>query len=314
MRLVEQSSPAATAAEVQVLDRMAEQHGLVSRDQALAAGMTTSQVDKRLSAGRWVRAARGVYRHAAVAPTPQSALLAVCMAHDALASHRSAAALHGIDGYKLDRVEVVVPKGRVFRMPGARLHHSTQMDLASPIPRDGIPCTGLRRTVLDLAAVVSRRRLDRTIDAVLRDRLLRRSDLYSVLAIHSRRGRTGCGRLRAALEALGEDPVPLSEWSRMVAELLVSSGLGSPALEYRVVGRDGSLIAQVDLAYPSVRLAIELDSVRWHFNRASFAADPRRRNAMFLAGWNVLTFTWDDYANRPAALCATVARAYSRVA
>ena len=95
----------------------------------------------------------------------------------------------------------------------------------------------------------------------------------------------------------------------MVAELLMSSGLDSPALEYRVLGRDGSLVAQVDLAYPSVRLAIELDSVRWHFNRVSFAEDPRRRNAMFLAGWNVLTFTWDDYVNHPAALCATVAKA-----
>ncbi len=293
---------------------MVEQHGLVTRAQALSSGMTENQVDKRLRSGQWVRAARGVYRHAAVALTRRSDLLAVCLAHDAMASHRSAAALHGIDGYDLDRVEVVVAKGRVRRIPGARLHHSTQMDLARRKYRDEIPCTGLRRTVLDLASVVDRTRLDRTIDAVLRDRLLRRSDLYSVLAIHSCRGRTGCGPFRAALEALGADPVPLSEWSRMVAELLLSFGLDYPALEYRVLGQDGALVAQVDLAYPSVRLAIELDSVRWHFNRVSFAEDPRRRNAMFLAGWNVLTFTWDDYAKHPAALCATVAGACAKAA
>lgn len=312
MQILPDVNPA--SAEVRVLDRMAEQHGLVSRAQALEAGMTKNQVDKRVRTGQWVHAARGVYRHAAVAPTTQSALLAACMAHDALASHRSAAALHGINGYELDRVEVVVAKGRVRRIPGARLHHSTQMELVRPIFRDNIPCTGLRRTVLDLAAVVSRRQLDRAVDAVLRDRLLRRSDLYSVLAIHSCRGRTGCGALRAALEALGDDPVPLSEWSRMVAELLASYGLERPAFEYRVLSRDGSLVAQVDLAYPSMRLAIELDSVQWHFNRVSFAEDPRRRNALFLAGWNVLTFTWDDYVNHPATLCATVARACSRAA
>lgn len=306
--------PAPASADARVIEWMAGQHGLVSRAQALAAGLTEKQVAGRVRAGRWVRAARGVYRHAAVTLTPQSALLAACMAHDALASHRSAAALHGIDDYGLDRLEVVVAKGRVGRIPGVRLHRSTQMALARPVVRDGIPCTGLRRTVLDLAAVVTRKQLDRTIDAVLRDRLLRRSDLYSVLAIHSCRGRTGCGLLRAALDALGEDPVPLSEWSRMVAELLVSYGLDRPDFEYRVLGRDGSLVAQVDLAYPSTRLAIELDSVRWHFNRASFKKDPRRRNAMFLSGWNVLTFTWDDYANHPAALCATVAEACSRAA
>ena len=103
--------------------------------------------------------------------------------------------------------------------------------------------------------------------------------------------------------------MPLSDWSRMVAELLEGARLPRPTFEYRVKARDGSLVAQVDLACPAERLAIELDSVRWHFNPESFVDDPRRRNETSLAGWTVLTFTWDDYAKRPEALCATVARA-----
>ena len=289
---------------------MASQHGLATREQALAAGMTEHQIEERLRSARWVRAARGVYRHAAVPSTRESRLLAVCMAYGALASHHSAAALQGIDGYELDRVEVVVAKGRVRRIPGARLHHSTQMHLARPVERNGIPCTRLNRTVLDLAGSVSRAVLDRTIDAVLRDGLLRLGDLWRVLASHAKPGRNGCVALREALLARSDEgAVPLSEWSRMVADLLEVSGLPRPAFEHRVEGRDGEFVAQVDLAYPSVRLAIELDSVRWHFNRVSFAEDPRRRNALFMAGWRVLTFTWDDYANHASTLCATVARA-----
>ena len=95
----------------------------------------------------------------------------------------------------------------------------------------------------------------------------------------------------------------------MVADLLVDARLPRPVFEHRIVGEDGSLIAQVDLAYPAERLAIELDSVRWHLNVKSFVEDPRRRNATQLAGWTVLSFTWDDYAKRPNALCAAVARA-----
>ena len=95
----------------------------------------------------------------------------------------------------------------------------------------------------------------------------------------------------------------------MVADLLEGARLPRPVFEHRVKAPDGSLVAQVDLAYPVERLAIELDSVRWHFNLESFVADPRRRNRTSLAGWTVLTFTWDDYANRPEALCATVADA-----
>ncbi len=293
---------------------MEQQYGLVKRQQALDDGMSRHQIEERLRSGRWVRAARMVYRHAAVRSTPESRLLATCMAHGALASHRSAAALHGIDGYKLDRVEVVVAKGRVRRIPGARLHHSTQMHLAGPAERHSIPCTRLDRTVLDLAGTVSRPALDRAIDAVLRNGQLRLSDLWQVLVAHSKPGRNGCVALRNALAARsGEGGVPLSAWSRMVADLLESSGLPRPVFEHRVEGCDGEFVAQVDLAYPSERLAIELDSVGWHFNLESFVNDPRRRNALFVVGWNVLTFTWDDYVNRPGHLCSTVSEARKQI-
>ena len=136
-----------------------------------------------------------------------------------------------------------------------------------------------------------------------------------VLLSHARRGRNGTAALRAALEArFGEGGVPLSDWSRMVAKLLEDARLPRPAFEYRITDGVGLLVAQVDLAYPALRLAIELDSVRWHFNLDSFVADPRRRNETSLAGWTVLTFTWDDYARRPEALCATVARALRHAA
>ena len=270
--------------------------------------MTDMQIKRRLRTGRWVSAGRGVYRHAASPATPLSRLLAGCIACDALASHRSAAALQSIDGYELDRVELLVPWGRKPVIKGARVHRTTQMALAKPVVRNGIPCTGLDRTVLDLATVVSRERLVHTIDAVLRRGLLRPSDCYAVLVSHSRQGRTGCCAFREALdERCGDDPVPLSAWSRMVSDLLVDAGLDRPAMEYRIHDR-GILVAQVDLAYPSHRLAIELDSKRWHLNSESFVRDPRRRNALTVAGWTVLSFTWSDYTQRPGQLCATVAK------
>ena len=296
--------------EMFVARLMRRQHGLVTRRQVRAAGMTAGQIRHRLRTGRWLRVARGVYRNAAVVPTAHFRLLAVCLAHAAVASHRSAAALHSIDGYRLDRVEVSVPAGRGLVRTGVLVHESTQMNLARLVTRQGVRCTGLARTVLDLAAVVSRKRLDRTIDAVLRDRLLRPADLHQVLALHARRGRRGCRAMRSALaDRLGDDPVPLSDWSRMVEELLVEHGLPRPRLEYRVTSAEGALIAQVDLAYPDCRVAIELDSVRFHLNRDAFVRDARRRNRLMLAGWNVLSFTWADYRHEPTVLCAQVASA-----
>ena len=189
------------------------------------------------------------------------------------------------------------------------------MHLARPVVRDGIPCTSVARTVIDLAAVVDREHLERVVDAVVRDKKLRYRDLYRVLDAHARPGRDGAGRLRVVLDArCVDDRVPLSEWSRWVRDLLIEAGLGRAALEYRVRDGAGHLLAQVDLAFPDRRLAIELDSVRWHHNRESFVKDRRRRNQLLAAGWDVLNFTWEDYATRPAELCAVVAKAASAVA
>ncbi len=293
-----------------VLGRMRQQHGLILRSQALDNGMTSAQIERRLRTGRWERVARGVYRHAATEQTRLSRLLTACLAHDALASHTSAAAVHSIDGYSLDRIEVVVAAGRSPSVKGARLHKSAQMDLARPTVRKAIPVTGVGRTVLDVAGVVSRGQLDDTIDAVLRDGRLRLWDLYDVLVSHARRGRNGCAALRAALDArLGDDRVPLSSWSRMVSDLLVADGLDRPCFEYPIHAANGEFIAQVDLAYPDRSLAIELDSVRWHHNLHNFSHDRQRRNRLLLAGWDVLNFTWDDYSRRPDQLCAAVSAA-----
>ena len=286
------------------------QYGLISRTQAFDAGMTRHQIQRQLDTKRWRAPAPGVYHDSAVPVTPHSRLLAACIAHGGLASHRAAAALHGIDGFRLVRPEIVVARGRGRSASGVRLHRSTQMDLAKPVPRERIPCTGLARTLLDLASVVSRQQLESALDCVLRDRRLTYEDLYEVVVSHSRQGRDGLTLLRAVLDdQCGDGPVPLSDWSRWVSNLLVRSGLDRPALEYRVHDAAGRFLAQVDLAYPRRRLAIELDSVRWHHNRESFVGDRRRRNQLQAAGWDVLNFTWEDYADRSGELCAVVAKA-----
>lgn len=292
--------------ESKVLRLMRQQHGLISRRQALTAGMTDTQIKWRINADQWVRVTRGVYRHRSAPDTRIARLLAECLARDALASHRSAAALHGIDGFRLDCIELVVPRGAARSLKGAILHQSTQFDLTAPIDCRGVPCTGLGRTLLDVSAVVSRERLDRAIDSVLRDGRLRVTDLYEVLVSHARRGRDGCAAFRASLEDRGGEAIPLSAWSRMVADLLVESGLRRPVMEYRVHNPGGGFVAQVDLAYPDCRVAIELDSRRWHLNRVSFDKDPERRNRLTILGWTVLNFTWTHYVQDPRTLCATV--------
>jgi very-short-patch-repair endonuclease len=301
----------------EVIEVMRRQHGVLTRAQALARGMTSRQVEQRVRSGQWVLVARGVYRHAAVPMGWKGSMMASSLALGAVVSHRSAAALHRISGYGPGPRELVVVRGRgrmATRLQyGITVHETTQVDRIDLVELDGIPCTGLARTVLDLAAVVRPKRLGFTVDSVIRDRMLDWPDLYSVLVRHSRRGRDGCGRLRALLDLRYGDQVPMSDWSRMVADLLRRTGLPEPALEFTVVDEAGRFVARVDLAFPSIRLAIELDSIRHHMNHESFRKDPRRRNRLTVLGWTVLNFTWDDYVDDPDGLCDTVVAAHRKL-
>jgi very-short-patch-repair endonuclease len=48
---------------------------------------------------------------------------------------------------------------------------------------------------------------------------------------------------------------------------------------------------RIDLAYPDVKLAIELDGWEFHGGRTAFDADRARANDLVLAGWTVVRFT-----------------------
>lgn len=136
------------------------QHGLLTRADALGAGLSPRQVQVRLARGSWELVTRGVYR---IAGTPrgwrQDAMVACLAAGSAaVASHLTAAALHGWERAPI-LPHVSVGPGSSARTPLGRVHRSP----IPPIDRsrvDGIPCTSASRTLADCAAVIERARLE----------------------------------------------------------------------------------------------------------------------------------------------------------
>ena len=223
-----------------------------------------------------------------------------------MASHRTAARLHGLQGFDRTKLEITVVHGRLVTLDGIVVHQSKQMHLDRRVLRDGISTTSLARTVLDVAAVSSSPVLNDVVDQVIRARRLRWYDLYRVLAIHSQRGRNGCGPPRELLAYRFGETVPLSAWSRMVADLLVAHGLPEPLLEHRICDESGALIAQVDLAYPAHRVVIELASVAYHHSLDGFERDRARYRGLAAIGWVVLPLTWKQFTEDASTFVAEV--------
>jgi hypothetical protein len=292
---------------------MTTRHGTITRAEALARGLTPRQIDRRVASGRWHRLHPGVYRHAVAAATWESDLLAACLSTGGIASHQSAAVLWDL-GIVVPGRPVVSTARRRRRTPkGVIVHQTTQWAKRAETERRGIPVTGLERTLLDCAAVVPLRRLERLCESAIRQRLTSWADLATTLARHSRRGRDGCGRLRTLLELrLGAPDVPLSDFSRLVANLLVDAGIEEPEVEYPVVDRDGGFILQADLAWPRRRKIVELDGLEYHFGRAERERDNRKRNRAKAEGWSVLEVLWSMLVDEPEQLVDVCRRFLAR--
>ncbi|MCH7788365.1 MAG: type IV toxin-antitoxin system AbiEi family antitoxin domain-containing protein [Acidobacteria bacterium] len=272
-----------------------QQHGLVTRRQALDVGLTERQIDRRLQCNDWVCERRGVYRLAGVAPSWECGLLAAVFSAGGVASHRCAAALWGLERFSHPAVELSVPYERRVRIEGIALHRSRQWDRRDETSRRGIPCTGINRTIIDCGAVTSVRTLEIVAESAIRKGHTSWNDLVRTLSQHSRQGRDGCGRLRALLELrLGNRTVPLSMFSRLVAEVLVASGIPRPELEYRIEA-DGAFILQADLAWPELKKAWELDGLQFHSGRTEIERDRRKRNRAKAEGWNIQEILWSMY-------------------
>jgi very-short-patch-repair endonuclease len=254
-----------------------------------------------------------------MAGTPASwrqALLAACLSagEGAVASHRGAAGLLQLAGVKQGAVELTVPRGRRVRRPGVTVHETVELFSVDVMFVDAIPTTTPTRTLIDLAAVMSKNVVEEALDDALRRGLTSISRLGWRVAELGRNGRAGIGPIRALLDSRTDKPaVPQSVLETRLLRLIKGTRLPAPVCQHEV--RDGGrLVAVVDFAYPEIRLAIEADGYHWHSGRAQWQHDLSRRNALTSRGWRVIHVTSSDVEQRPNEVVRTIADAFSRKA
>lgn len=270
-------------------DIATSQHGLVTREHLLAS-LTTDQIEARLSQRRLFPEFPGVYRLEGAPRSWEQRLLAACLSSGAVASHRSAARLWGLAGVPALRLEVTVPLGRRVRLQGVRAHRSTLLLPEFLSIHRGIPVTTVARTLIDLSAVAADLSVANAIDAALRDDLVTLPELIRCFDAMAGRGRRRVAHFRPLLASRQEGDEPGdSDLEARVARWLVAAGLPQPVCQHPVLTNGHRY--RVDLAYPDLGIAIELDGWGAHGSRGAFDHDRARGNDLELAGWTLLRFT-----------------------
>lgn len=288
--------------------------GVFDREMALQAGVPADAIDHEVRVGRLVVAHPGVYRPAAVIPTTDLTLRAALLAAgpDAAISHRSAALRHGILGRSYSGyVDIVVPHHRRVRLAGVSVHRSLRLQEGHVRRVDGQRITSVERTLADLGAVVRSSVVASAMEQAVIDRLTTVERLFRFVDDHGRRGRTGIGALRAALEGwiLGDRP-PDSKLEIVLARVVRRGGLPIPQYQLKIY--DGTtFIARPDAVWPAVKVVVEADGHHAHASAAALQHDHRRQNALVLRGWTVLRFTWTDLVRRVDRVAAEIAAVLS---
>ncbi len=273
-------------------DRSSRQYGLVSRKQCLDLGLRPHSIDRRVASGRWSVARPGVYAIAGSPPSWEQAVLAVCLAggDDTFASHLTAAKLWGFDVAAEPRIHVLSTRARRIRLEGVTAHRSILLPQLDRTRRRRIPTTTAARTLVEVSGSLGPWVSGSWLDAGIRRRIVRLSDLRGCVARLAGPGRRKLSVIRSVLltRLPGYDPGDSNLEVRALVALR-DAGLPPPVQQHRVTvaGRR----CRIDLAYPEAKLAIELDGWAWHGNRTAFDADRARANELEAAGWHVFRFT-----------------------
>lgn len=270
-----------------------EPDGLILRDKALHAGVDPDQLMKALRTGRLRRLQRGIYvcRQDELQPltVARAAVLASGVA-DAVASHRTAARVHGIpvpSGRHPEHVTVARNARRVRRKE--LVFHARAMGLGDVELINGVALTSPARTLLDLAGSLPRLDAVWAVDSALRDGVASRAAIE-----RSWLQRPAAPGERIARERIDEADGKAESILETAGRLaLADAGLPLPIAQYRVADGQG-FVAFLDGGYPRHRLGLEFDGQEPHSTPEAVFRDRERQNRLAALGWTVLRFTWWD--------------------
>jgi very-short-patch-repair endonuclease len=304
--------PSGWTVEARVVELAARCHGVLTRDELLAAGLTPRMIQFRLQQQRLILLHRGVYLVRSMA-TPQTPFMAAVLAcgRGAVLSHRSALVLAEVlrPGSVAAPVDVTVVGRNAGDRPGIRARRVARLPAEDLTTLEGIPVTTALRAALDLAGDRSSgadaRELEQAVAQADRLGLFTVAELSAYLSLHARR--RGVARLRKLLDGAEPPVLTRSEAEELLLALVRRARLPGPLLNVPVAGYE------VDFLWPDERLVVEVDGYAFHSSRRQFESDRRRDADLGAAGYITLRLTWRQLTEEPEAVLSRIALALGRL-
>lgn len=285
--------------KVQLLDAFARRHhGLINARAAAALGVSRSSWQRAIASDAFEPLYPNVARLWGSPETFQQRALAAVWAAgaDALGSHRTSAALWGVQRPADDPIDVMLCSRSRHSLPAdVVIHRPRDLRDLRPILLHQIPTTNPIRMLVDLGAV-DPDGVQPALIAVMSSKVASPAAIRAGLLRHAKRGRHGISALRVALETWQDQELaPDSALEAAMAALVQTHRL--PALQFHAV----VLGYEVDFLVVGTRLIIECDGWESHgLDRNQFEFDRIRNSELVGAGYVIVHITWRQLRSAPA--------------
>jgi hypothetical protein len=267
------------------------QHGLITRPQALAQGLSASAISRRCLNGGWQRVLPNVFVSVSAPQTPGQQLKAVELwaGEGAAISHRSALQLWG-GAANVDFIEVSTSNRRRPRQ-GIRVHRARLLPDGHVVMKDGIRVTSAERTLVDLASL-----LGEEMQFILDDFFQRGVATPAMVALFLERDDVkrvpGCHLLRRILRRRRRAaPRTLPEKAYLLEQVLkrnVAARVATP-----------ELLPQVAEAPPTLRMGYESERLVLELGEEDTKEAGKWRAKLRGEGWELLAIGCEDLRGKP---------------
>ena len=280
----------------------AAQYGVVADRQLRAVGIDLRRQNTVLRQGVWRRTHPGVIALAGTAGSwRQQAKAATLAITGSMLTGRSAARLHGCDGFgAFDGIELVAPRtAHLRRLHGVTARRSVHISLTDRHVIDTIPVTTLPVTLVHLAA--GGHDAAKALDGVLRDGFnisWLRTNFERWVAHRPAPSR----QMLVLLDERVSERLPRSWFQRIAHHIFATAGIRLEH-EWPLFDASGRHLGDLDLAAVAKRVGVECQSWEWHGSPAAQHRDAIRKRRISALGWTVVEVWYRDLAD-PASVIA----------
>jgi very-short-patch-repair endonuclease len=268
----------------------ARQHGQIARCQLRELGLSKKAIAHRVERGRLIPSFPSVFSvgHPPTTVLAWASAAVLACSPGAVLSHDSAAVLWDMLPRWQRPFHVTASSNR--HIEGITVHRST-LSPEDITRQQGIPCTTPARTALDLAPRLTPKALARAVNQARLAGYLHAATLEDL--VESSKGHRGIRALRpVATQGRTQEPTR-SDLERDFLAFAERYGLPTPKVNVVVAGH------LVDAYFPEHKLVVEVDSWRFHQDRASFENDRDRDADLLAIDHATVRITWERFTTKP---------------